>query len=107
MGLGQGSALALLVLVILGEDQVPYFGKAPAVAVGSAGRLAAADIFAEVIVNLATGPAGTAISGRPPVVVLLPEAQYSILGDADLPPVAEGLVVVEVDGYPQPFRGQL
>ncbi|MBA7670009.1 hypothetical protein ES703_78151 [subsurface metagenome] len=107
IGLGQRSALALLVLVILGEDQVPDFGKAPAVAVGSAGRLTAADILAEVIVNLAAGPTGTAISGGPPVVVLLPEAQYSILGDTHPPPVAEGLVVVEVDGYPQTFRGQL
>ena len=79
IGLGQRSALALFILVILGEDQVPDFGKAPAGAVGTTVRLTAADILTEVIVDFAAGPAGTGVSGRPPEVVLLAASQYSLL----------------------------
>ncbi len=101
VGVGQGGTLARLVLVILGKDQVPYLLEAPALAVGPAVRLAAAGCFAEIVVNLAAGPARPGRARRPPEVVLLAAADNLCLRHADIPPVAEGLVVVEINSNPE------
>ena len=56
--------------------------------------------------NLAARSAGTGIADRAPEIILLTESQYPFGGDANLPPIGEGFVIVKIDGYPEPFLGQ-
>ena len=54
--------------------------------------------------NLAAGAAGTGVSGRTPIVILLAEATDFRFGKADFTPVSERLVVVEEYSCPESFR---
>jgi hypothetical protein len=107
VGLGQRHAAAALELVELREHQVPHFHKAAALAVGPAVRFAAADLLAEVVVQLAARAAGAAVSGGAPEVLLSSEALYSFLGKTDGLPVLQSLFIVLVDGHPKTFRRHL
>ena len=80
------------VVVELGEDDVPDLHIAVAVAADGAAGLAAAVLFAAVVVNFRAGAART--GAVLPEVVLLAELEDAVLGDTDLlVPDAERLVV--------------
>ena len=84
--------VVVAVVVELGEDDVPDLHIAVAVAADGAAGLAAAVLFAAVVVNFRAGAART--RAVLPEVVLLAELEDAILGDADLlVPDAERLVV--------------
>ena len=81
----------------LGEDVVPDLDIAVAVAAHGAGGLAAAVLFAPVVVDLGTGTAGP--GAMLPEVVLFSEAEDALSGDADvLVPDFKSLVIVQVNG---------
>ena len=67
-------APSLFILIIRGEYQVPYFRKTATSAVRFTGRLAATNLFAEIIMNLAAWPAGPGTAHRPPEIVLFTES---------------------------------
>ena len=103
--LGQLGIVALPVVVELGEHVVPHFHIAVAVAAHGAAGLAAAVLFAPVIVNLAAGTAGA--GAMLPEVVLLAETEDPVGGDAHLlVPDVEGLVIVFIDRGIQPVLVQ-
>ena len=84
--------VVVAVVVELGEDDVPDLHIAVAVAADGAAGLAAAVLFAAVVVNFRAGAART--GAVLPEVVLLAELENAVLGDADLlVPDAERLVV--------------
>ena len=109
--------VALSVVVELGEDDIPDLDIPVALAAHVAVRLAAAVLFATVVVDLGAGAARPA--AVLPEVVLLAEAVDPIAGDADLiVPDMPGLVVRRgglvagkhggiqpVGVQPHPFRG--
>jgi hypothetical protein len=107
VGLGQRDAAAVLLLIVLREHQVPHLHEAPALAVGAAFRFAAADLFAEVIVQLAARSAWAAVASGAPEVLSGPEALYAFLGKADVLPVLEGFLIVLIYRHPQTFRWHL
>ena len=84
--------VVVAVVVELGEDDVPDLHIAVAVAADGAAGLAAAVLFAAVVVNFRAGAART--GAMLPEVVLLAELEDAVLGDTDLlVPDAERLVV--------------
>ena len=84
--------VVVAVVVELGEDDVPDLHIAVAVAADGAAGLAAAVLFAAVVVNFRAGAART--GAVLPEVVLLAELEDAVLGDTDLlVPDAERLVV--------------
>src|SRR5690606_35475693 len=102
----QRRQLARFILVELDEDQVPDLHEALAVAARAAVIPPAAELGPPVVVDLRAGPAGP--HPNLPKVVLLAQADDPFPGQADLlMPNLEGLVVVQVDGGPQPLPGQL
>jgi hypothetical protein len=56
--------------------------------------------------DLAAWPTGTGIANGPPKVVFLAESQYLPSGDANLPPIGKGIIIVKVNGYPEPLLRQ-
>ena len=107
----QLGVVVVAVVVELGEHVVPYLDIAVAVTAHGTTGLAAAVLRSAVIVDLGAGAAGA--GAVLPEVVLLAEAEYPVLGNADLvPPDGEGLVVALVHGgiqpvglQPHPLRG--
>jgi hypothetical protein len=95
-----------VVLIVLGEYQIPYLGEATAVAIRLTFSFTTAQLFTEVIMNLAAWSTGTRIAHRTPKVVLFAESQYLPGGDADLSPIGEGFIIVKVNGYPEPLLRQ-
>jgi hypothetical protein len=92
----------VLVPDVLHEHQVPDLE----VAVGLAGRAAVgAKGGAAVVVDLRARAAGAGHPHRP-VVLLHAQALDALGGHADPAPQLEGLVVVQVDGGPEPVRLQ-
>ena len=90
--LAEFGVVALAVVVELGKDDIPDLNIAVAVAAHMAVRLAAAVLFAAVIVDLGAGAARTA--AVLPEVILFAEAVDPVGGDADLlVPDPESLVV--------------
>ena len=90
---------AVLLAVVLREDEVPELEEAVAVvAAGAAVLAAAAELLALVEVDLGAGAAGTGGAGGPEVVVRA-EAGDVVIGDALLVPELDGLVVVLEDGH--------
>ena len=84
--------VVVAVVVELGEDDVPDLHIAVAVAADGAAGLAAAVLFAAVIVNFRAGTAGA--GAVLPEVVFLAELEDAVLGNADLlVPDAERLVI--------------
>ena len=82
----------MAVVVELGEDDVPDLHIAVAVAADGAAGLAAAVLFAAVVVNFRAGAART--GAVLPEVVLLAELEDAVLGDTDLlVPDAESLLI--------------
>ena len=103
--LNQLGVVAVAVVVKLGEDVVPDFHVAVAVAADGAAGLAAAILLATVVVDLGAGAAGT--GAVLPEVVLLAEAEDVLGLDADfLVPDLESFLVVLVDGGEQTILGQ-
>ena len=98
--------IVVAVVVELGEDEVPDFHVAVAVAADLAGGLAAAVLFSAVIVDLGAGAAGT--GAVLPEVVFLAEADHVVFRDADvLRPDVPCLVIVFVDGAVELVRRDL
>ena len=98
--------IVVAVVVELGEDEVPDFHVAVAVATDLAGGFAAAVLFSAVIVDLGTGAAGT--GAVLPEVVFLAEADHVVFRDADvLRPDVPCLVIVFVDGAVELVRRDL
>jgi len=95
-----------LVLIVLGEYEIPYLGEATTVAIGLTFRSATAKLFTKVIMNLAAWSTGAGITNRPPEIVLFAESQYLPSGDANLSPTSEGFIIVKVNGYPEPLLRQ-
>jgi hypothetical protein len=91
----------------LSEYQIPDLGKATAVAIRFTFGAAAAKLFPQVIMNLAARPAGAGITNGTPEIILLSEPQYSLSGDTNLSPIREGFIVIQIDGCPESFLGQL
>ena len=84
--------VVVAVVVELGEDDVPDLHIAVAVAADGAAGLAAAVLFAAVVVNFRAGAART--GAVLPEVILLAELEDAVLGDTDLlVPDAERLIV--------------
>ena len=84
--------VVVAVVIELGEDDVPDLHIAVALAADGAAGLAAAVLFAAVVVNFRAGAART--GAVLPEVVLLAELEDAVLGDTDLlVPDAERLVV--------------
>ena len=103
--LRQLRVVAVAVVVELGEDVVPDLHVAVAVAAHGAAGLAAAVLFAPVVVNFGAGTAGA--GAMLPEVVLLAEAENTLGGDAHfLVPDLKGFVVVFVDRGVQPVLVQ-
>jgi hypothetical protein len=96
-----------LVLIVLGEYQIPDFREATAVAIGLAFGFTAAKLFTNVIMNFAAWPTGTRVTNRTPEVVVFTEAQYLFPRNTNLSPMGEGFIIVKVNGYPEAFLGQL
>lgn len=101
--LGHG---AVLLAIELREHEVPELQEAIAIAAGGAVGAAAADLLAEVEVNLGAGAAGTGGAGSPEVVVLA-EAGDVVLGNAEGAPDVMRLVVVSEDGEVQTLLWKL
>ena len=93
----QVGVVVVTVVVELGEDVVPHFHVAVAVTAHGTARLAAAVLFATVVVDFGAGTAGA--SAVFPEVVFLAEAEDAFCGNVDvLVPDLKGFVVVQVDG---------
>ena len=104
-GLGQGDALLRRHLLILHEDQVPDLHKAVAVLVGAA-RRAAFEVVAMIVEDLRARTARAAVAHGPEVVGG-GDADDALVGQpGDLLPQIEGLVVLGIDGDPQPVTRQ-
>ena len=104
-GRGRCDALAAGQRLELHEDEIPDLDVAVAVGVGRAGR-AAGDLVAVVVEDLRARAAGAGVAHRPEIVVGgdADDARFRQAGDAL--PQAEGLVVVVIDGHPQPVLRQ-
>ena len=97
---------AVLLAVILREDEVPELEEAVAVvAAGAAVLAAAAELLALVEVDLRARAAGAGGAGGPEVVVGA-EAGDVVVGDALLVPELDGLVVVLEDGHVEALGGK-
>jgi hypothetical protein len=107
VGFGQESTLAASVLIVLGEDQVPYLGEATTVTIRLAFSFATPKLSTKVVMNLATWSTGTRITDGTPEVVFITESQYLARRNANLPPIGKRLFIVKINRYPQPFLGQL
>jgi hypothetical protein len=90
----------------LREYQVPYLGEATAVAIRPTFGLTTTKLFTQVIMNFTAWSTGTGIANRSPEVVLFAESQYLLRGDANLSPIGEGFIIVEVNSYPEPLLRQ-
>ena len=95
--------MSFFILVILSEYQIPDLGKTTTLAIRGTGRLAATDLFPEVIVNLTAGSTGSRITSRTPEVIFLTKSQYFLCRDTCFLPVAERLVIIKIDSCPQAF----
>ena len=112
IGVSQWHVGTVFLSVELGENEVPEFHVAVAVAAGLAVGLAAAVLGTSVEIHFAAGTAGT--RADLPEVVVLAEAHDAFLGHADLvSPDRVSFVVIFVDSRPdfvlgdiQPFRGR-
>jgi hypothetical protein len=102
-GLRQWRHRAGRVSLELHEDEIPDLERVVSGAVDEVGRVPR-EVFAPVVVELRARPAGAGVAHRPEVL-LLAEAQDS-RGRQVLLPELRGLVVVGVDGRPQPLRIQ-
>ena len=97
---------AVLLAVVLREDEVPELEVAVAVVAAGAAVLAAApELLALVEVDLRARAAGTGGAGRPEVVVRA-QARDVVVGDALLVPQLDRLVVVLEDGHVEALLGQ-
>ena len=106
VAVGQLGHGAVLLAIELREHEVPELQEAIAIAAGGAVGAAAADLLAEVEVNLGAGAAGTGGAGSPEVVVLA-EAGDVVLGNAEGAPDVMRLVVVSEDGEVQTLLWKL
>ncbi len=94
--LGEIGVVAFAVIVELGENVVPNFHEAIAVAAGLAVGLATAVFDSAVIVDLGAGAAGT--GAVLPEVIGLAHTDDVVGGNTDfLGPYVESLIVIEVD----------
>jgi hypothetical protein len=98
--------MPLFVLVILGENEVPDFGKTTTIAPREAGSFATTSLYPEVIMNLTARPTRSGITGRTPEIIFLPQPHYPFHRDAHIAPVPEGLVIIKKDAYPETLCGQ-
>ena len=97
---------AVLLAVVLREDEVPELQEAVAVVAARAAVLAAAaELLALVEVDLGARAARAGGAGRPEVVVGA-EARDVVVGDALLVPELDRLVVVLEDGHVEALLGQ-
>ena len=97
--------VAFAVVIELGEDIVPDLDIAVAVAADSAVGLAAAVLFAAVIVDLRAGAAGA--GAVLPEVIFFPEAENALRGDADLlVPDLKSLIIIHINGGIEAVRVQ-
>jgi hypothetical protein len=94
-------------LIVLGEYQIPYFGEPSTIAIGFALRFSAPESCTQIIVNFAAWSARAGIANRSPKVIFFAKSQYLTSGNSYIPPISEGFIVVKINGYPQPFLGQL
>ena len=101
-GGGQRHQLAIWAGVVLHEDQVPDF-QVFVVFVDAAWLLAGQ--VTPVVMDLGAGAAGAGVPHRPPVVFLA-ETQHPCGVSPLLSPQPFGVVILCVDGEPQPFQGQ-
>src|SRR3990172_5422732 len=102
---GKLRELPFRVAVVLDKDQVPQLDEAGAVAVDPAAVLAAVPPIAcldpSIDVDLAAGPAGAGL-GHLPEVVLLPETQDALIGNArDLAPQLGRSLIVHKNRGPE------
>ena len=94
--LHQLGIVALTVVVKLGKHIVPNFHEPVTITAGTAIWLAAAILFAAVIVDLTAGAAGTC--AMLPEVVLLAQASHPLLGHTDLfGPNVPCLIVIHIN----------
>src|SRR5205807_9545485 len=113
-GLGQRIHVALLVAVVLHEDEVPDLDVAIAFRLRRAGW-PPGDARTVIVEDLAARAAGAGVGHLPEVVGLefgapwlVTDAYHALLGQADhLRPELVGLVVGLVDRGPELVRGQL
>lgn len=97
---------AVLLAIVLREDEVPELKETVAIATGAAIRATAADLLALVEVNLGAGTARAGGACRPEVIVLAETADV-ILGDPEPAPDLEGFIVFGEHGEVQPLDGKL
>ena len=101
----QWMQLALGVTVELHEDQVPDLDDVVTLAVDQLGAAGRHGVRTAVVVDLRARSAGAGLSHRP-IVVLLVESKYPIRRCTDLFPQLGGVIVIGVNGEPQPIDGQ-
>ena len=103
--LNQFGVIALAVVIKLREHVIPDFHEPVAIAAGTAVGLAAAILFATVIVDLRTGAAGA--SAVLPEVILLTQAGHALFRNADhLGPDIPSFIVVLIDSGVHTLRLQ-
>ena len=107
VGMFEQFALAGLLLVVLGEHEVPDLKEAVAVALADAAVRAALHVFALIHVDFGAGAAGAGVA-HSPEVVLLAHADDAFGSEAgNLLPEGEGFVVILEHGDVEAFLGKL
>ena len=97
---GEKGAFAVFILVKLGEDQIPDFGIALAIAARFAIRLTATVFLPQVIMDFSAGTARSGITGRTPEVILFTQTYDFIFGDTRFAPDVKGFIVITENRYP-------
>ena len=85
-------------LLVLHEDEVPDLDEPVAVLLRRTGRTAGY-VLAVIVEDLRAGAAGAGIAHRPEIVARRDADDARLRKAGDLPPQAEGLVVLGIDGH--------
>ena len=101
----QGRACAVGTLLVLHEDEVPDLGEAVAIGLCAA-RRAAGDAGAVIVENLRARAARAGIAHRPEIIRGRDADDAIVRKSGDLRPQARGILVLGIDGDPQPVLGE-